>query len=92
MLQRWVDHDGIEHRVVDDYNRNRYLIDLTAQPEHIKEKVDGAINEQKSHKDVGQIGVRFMKFCGKYNLVRVSESAEQFARWMSLTYQGVLND
>jgi len=92
MLQRWVDHDGIEHRVVDDYNRNRYLIDLTAQPEHIKEKVDGAIRDQKSHKDIGQIGVRFMKFCGKYNLVRVSESAEQFARWMSLTYQGVLND
>jgi 5'-3' exonuclease len=92
MLQRWVDHDGIEHRVVDDYNRNRYLIDLTAQPEHIKDKVDRAIREQKSHKDVGQIGVRFMKFCGKYNLVRVSESAEQFARWMSLTYQGVLND
>jgi len=32
MLQRWTDHDGIEHRVLDDYNRNRALIDLKAQP------------------------------------------------------------
>jgi 5'-3' exonuclease len=28
MLQRWVDHNGEEHRVLDDYERNRRLIDL----------------------------------------------------------------
>ena len=33
MLQRWVDHEGAEHRVLDDYNRNVQLCDLTAQPE-----------------------------------------------------------
>lgn len=68
------------------------MIDLTAQPADIKAKVDGAIQSQISHKDVGQVGVRFMKFCGKYELNRASESAEQFSRWLNQTYQGVLND
>ena len=92
MLQRWTDHDGVEHRVLDDYNRNRSLIDLQAQPDEVKAYVDEAIREQISHKDVGQVGVRFMKFCGKYELNRVSESAEQYALWLNETYKGVLND
>ena len=92
MLQRWTDHDGVEHRVLDDYNRNRALIDLRAQPSEVKAYVDAAIREQISHKDVGQVGVRFMKFCGKFELNRVSESAEQYARWLNETYKGVLND
>jgi hypothetical protein len=92
MLQRWTDHDGVEHRVLDDYERNRTLIDLTAQPAEIKQVVDAAIREQISHKDVGQVGVRFMQFCGKYELNKCSESAESFGRWMNETYKGVLDD
>ena len=91
MLQRWTDHDGIEHRVLDDYERNVHLVDLTAQPQEIKDKVDGAIREQMSHKDVGQVGVRFMQFCGKYELNKLSEQADSFGRWMNETYKGVLN-
>ena len=92
MLQRWTDHNGDEHRVLDDYERNRHLIDLGEQPEEIKQQVDQAIREQISHRDIGQVGVRFMKFCGKYELNRISENPEQFARWLNATYQGVLND
>jgi 5'-3' exonuclease len=92
MLQRWTDHNGVEHRVLDDYERNCHLIDLTAQPQEIKDKVDGAIREQLSHKDVGQVGVRFMQFCGKYELNKCSEFADQFGRWLNETYKGVLND
>jgi 5'-3' exonuclease len=91
MLQRWTDHDGVEHRVLDDYERNVHLVDLTAQPQEIKDKVDGAIREQMSHKDVGQVGVRFMQFCGKYELNKLSEQADSFGRWMNETYRGVLN-
>ena len=90
MLQRWVDHNGQEHRVLDDYTRNVTLVDLTAQPEDIKLKVDTAIREQKSHKDVGQVGIHFMKFCGKYELVKISEQAEQYSRWLNETYKGIL--
>ena len=92
MLQRWTDHNGVEHRVKDDYERNRVLVDLTAQPEDIKAKVDSAIREQISHKDIGQVGVRFMKFCGKYDLNKLSESAEQYARWLNETYKGPLDE
>lgn len=91
MLQRWTDPDGVEHRVLDDYERNRQLIDLTAQPESIKATVDAAIREQVSHKDIGQVGVRFMQFCGRYELNRCSDSADSFGRWMNLTYSGVLD-
>ena len=92
MLQRWTDPDGVEHRVLDDYERNRLLIDLNAQPVEIKQAVDGSIRSMISHKDVGQVGIRFMKFCGKYELVKASESAEQYARWLNETYKGVLDD
>ena len=91
MLQRWMDHNGEEHRVLDDYERNRQLIDLAHQPQAIKDTVDLAIIEQVSHKDIGQVGVRFMQFCGKYDLIRCSESADSFGRWMNETYKGVLN-
>jgi 5'-3' exonuclease len=90
MLQRWTDHEGKEHRVLDDYNRNKQLIDLTAQPEDIKQRLDNFINEQLTNKDVGQVGSKFLKFCGKYELNRLSENAEQYGRWLNQTYQGAL--
>ena len=92
MLQRWLDPYGVEHRVLDDYERNRTLIDLTAQPEEIKQQVDSAIAEQISHRDVGQVGVRFMQFCGRYELNKCSDAADQFGRWMNETYKGVLEN
>ena len=92
MLQRWADHNEVEHRVLDDYERNRVLIDLTAQPDDIKTVVDATIREQVSHKDVGMVGAHFLKFCGKYELNKLSEHAEPIGRWLNETYQGVLND
>jgi 5'-3' exonuclease len=92
MLQRWTDHNGVEHRVKDDYERNRTLIDLTAQPDDVKAVVDACIREQISHKDVGQVGMHFLKFCGRYELNKLSEQADTVSRWMNETYKGVLND
>jgi len=67
------------------------LIDLTAQPDEIKLVVDTAIRTQISHKDVGQVGTHFLKFCGKYELTKLSESAESIGRWLNKTYTGALN-
>lgn len=92
MLQRWTDPDGVEHRVLDDYQRNVTLVDLTAQPEDVKTIIDTCIREQISHKDVGQVGSKFLKLCGKYELNKCSEAADSFGRWMNETYKGVLND
>ena len=92
MLQRWSDHDSQEHKVLDDYERNCTLIDLTAQPDNIKLAVDTAIREQVSHRDVGMVGAHFLKFCGKYELNKLSEHADAIGRWLNETYKGVLDD
>lgn len=92
MLQRWVDHNGEEHRVLDDYTRNVSLIDLTAQPVDIKASVDAAIVEGVTTQIPAQIGTHFLKFCGKYDLVRISEQAQTITEWLKKSYQGVLKD
>lgn len=90
MLQRWVDHDGVEHRVREDYERNRTLIDLTAQPQEIKDAVDNTIKENVRVKTTPQVGIHFMKFCGKYELTKISEQAETYAKWLNNPYKGSL--
>ena len=90
MLQRWVDHNGEEHRVKDDYERNRVLIDLTAQPQEIKDLVDARIKEGVRTTTVPQVGIHFMKFCGKYELTKISEQAETYAKWLNSPYKGNL--
>ena len=91
MLQRWTDPDDVEHRVLDDYNRNVTLVDLTAQPEDVKLTIDTSIKEQVSHKDVGQVGSHFLRFCGKFDLVKVSENANSFGDWLNKQYTGSLS-
>ena len=91
MLQRWTDHNNQEHKVLEDYERNRVLIDLTAQPDEVKQIVDAAIREQISHKDIGQVGIHFMRFCGRFELNKLSEHADAIGPWLNETYKGVLN-
>lgn len=86
MLTRWVDHNGAEHRVLDDYERNRILIDLTAQPEHIRECMTSTILANAKPKSRPMIGIHFLKFCGKYELIKLSEQAAAYASWMNASY------
>ena len=86
MLQRWVDHNEVEHRVLDDYERNRVLVDLTAQPDDVKEKIAETIAEGMTVKQQQMIGAQFLKFCGKYNLVKLSDNAASMSHWMSASY------
>jgi hypothetical protein len=90
MMNRWTDHNGVEHRVLDDYNRNVTLIDLKAQPQDIKDSVDGCIREQLKTDSVQNVGFHFLKFCAKYDLVKVSEQATFYAKWLNNTYIGAL--
>jgi 5'-3' exonuclease len=79
MLSKWVDHEGNEHRVMEDYERNRALVDLHAQPEAIVEELDQTIAQAKAeNKSIDQVGIRFMRFCGKYDLNRISEQAQLY--------------
>jgi len=86
MLQKWVDHNEVEHKVIDDYNRNVTLIDLTAQPADIKTKITETIANGSVALERPMIGIHFLKFCGKYDLVKLSDYAADYARWLSASY------
>jgi 5'-3' exonuclease len=85
MLQRWVDHNGIEHRVLDDYQRNVTLCDLTAQPESVRQTIDQTVNTVQP-KNVTQVGMKLMKFCAKWNLQRVADQSAQYAEPLNARY------
>ena len=89
-LQHWQDHNGVEHRVRDDYERNRKLIDLTAQPDDVKLSVDTNIREGVRRTTTPQVGIHLMKFAGKYELNKIADNADTYARWLNSPYQGVL--
>ena len=88
MLQRWVDHNEEEHRVLDDYERNRVLVDLTAQPDDIKKIIAETIAENSVKKQIPMVGAKFLKFCGKYELNRLSDNADKIAECLSASYPG----
>jgi 5'-3' exonuclease len=87
MLQRWTDHEGIEHRVLDDYNRNKLLCDLSAQPEEIKILIKETIEtEIQKNKNITQVGVKLLKFCGEYDLQKISEQAQSYSEPLNARY------
>jgi 5'-3' exonuclease len=82
MLQTWSDHNEQTHRVLDDYNRNRTLIDLTAQPAHIRQLIEQVVSSVESAQRA-MIGAHFMKFCGQFELLKLSDRAAEFANIFS---------
>ena len=88
MLQKWVDHNGIEHRVLDDYNRNRVLIDLTAQPDNVRTKITETIKANSVAKQKPMVGTYFLKFCGRHDLNKLSEQSQAFAEIFSSEFKG----
>jgi 5'-3' exonuclease len=87
MLQRWSDHEGVEHRVIDDYNRNVILCDLTAQPDEIKTLIKETITTATTaEKNIPQVGIRLMKFCAAYDLNKINEQIESYAEPLNARY------
>jgi 5'-3' exonuclease len=92
MLQRWSDHEGVEHRVLDDYNRNVQLCDLTAQPDDIKKLITETIQASKdAEKNLSQVGIRLLKYCGEYDLQKISEQVQSYAEPLSARYVNEIN-
>ena len=87
MLQRWTDHEGVEHRVLDDYNRNKLLCDLTEQPEEIRKIINETINTATTaEKNIPQVGIRLMKFCAAYDLQKINEQVQSYADPLNARY------
>jgi hypothetical protein len=87
MLQKWTDHEGAEHRVLDDYNRNKLLCDLTAQPDEIKKIITDAITaDEHKVKNIPQVGIRLLKFCAAFDLQKISEQVQSYADPLNARY------
>jgi len=86
MLQRWVDHEGEEHRVLDDYNRNVRLCDLTAQPDEIKQIIKDTVGSA-TEKQIEQVGLKLIKFCAKWDMQRIADSPESYAEPLNARYK-----
>ena len=87
MLQRWVDHNGLEHRVLEDYERNCKLIDLAAQPQDIRDIITETISTNAVPKTIDQVGIRLLKFCNLYDLKKITDSIQQYAEPFQAKYQ-----
>jgi 5'-3' exonuclease len=86
MLQRWSDHEGKEHRVLDDYTRNITLCDLTAQPTDVRDIINETIKQNSVAKNVTQVGMRLMKFCAKWNMQKIADQASSFSEPLNARY------
>lgn len=95
MLQSWdklvsVDADGNKVtqtvRVLDEYTFNEGLIDLTKQPQRIKDLMDEVIIQAVQKEPVGSVGIHFMKFCHKHELPSVSRDADYHTAYLNAGY------
>lgn len=87
MLQKWVDHEGVEHRVIDDYNRNRLLCDLNFQPDDVQQIIKEVVTHiDHKNKNVPQVGIRLLKFCAEYDLQKISEQVQSYAEPLNSKY------
>lgn len=86
MLQRWTDHNGEEHVVKDDFNRNKHLIDLTAQPEELKKEFIETIRENSKPKTVSGVGMNFLKWCGIWDLQNLAKTPDEMVRILGKAY------
>ncbi|AFA44381.1 flap endonuclease [Klebsiella phage KP13-7] len=79
MNHKWLRHDGVEVTVKDAYAHNQVLVDLTMQPQHIKDAMDELINN-KEVKSIQMVGVHFLRFAAKYELVHIQRSPESYVK------------
>jgi hypothetical protein len=86
LLQKWTDHNGQEHRVLDDYERNRVLVDLTKQPAEIRSFINETISTNSKPKCITQVGSRMIKFCQSYDMKRMIDNIQPFAEPFQANY------
>lgn len=88
MLQKWIDHNGAEQRVKEKYELNKKLIDLSQIPDDVKTECLRIIAEQTGRKNIPsvEIGVGFMKFCGRWDLKRIGDNSAAFMPMLKSKY------
>jgi len=70
--------------------RSRRVPTHTSDGMTIKDIVDQSIREGLRREITPSVGIHFMKFTGKFNLVKISEQAQYFTKWLNRAYEGAL--
>jgi len=63
------------------------LIDLRAQPEEFRQKMFETVKEGTNREHVGQVGIHFLKFCSIWNLPRIAEYPDDYAKFLNAKYK-----
>lgn len=92
MQQEWVDgkdenDQNIIAKVSDRYKLNETLIDLTQQPQEIKDLMDSIIDAEVKKDRKGMVGLSFMKFCKSMELINIGKEAERHATYLNAGYK-----
>lgn len=86
MNQRWTHHDGKDRVVKDEYAKNQVLVDLTMQPDFIKDRIRVKIDEVVNKAPVPMVGVHFLRFANKYELNTIQQSPDQYVKFLTSKY------
>lgn len=93
ILESWTDGFGESYKVKDLYERNTMLVDLTQQPQEIKDHMDLYIaNALIDPKECKNIGFHFMKFASRHELQKVLDNNAQFIPFLSSPYLKIAVD
>ena len=78
----WQNQEERQFVVKNLYEENTLLMDLTKQPDHIKQKMSETIEEGMNAKKKFNY-FNFLRFCGKYSLKKISGNLEQYVMMLS---------
>lgn len=95
MLQEWnkligADEDGNpltkRVRVLDEFNFNKQLVDLTQQPQEVKLAMDETIYTAVSKDKVSMVGIWFLRFTEEMSLFNIGKNPTDYAAMLSAPY------
>lgn len=95
MLQTWDKLTGTDEagnnivkkvRVLDEYRFNEMLIDLTKQPQNVKDLMDHVILDAVQKEPIGNVGIHFLRFCDRHELPRLAKDAGDHAAYLNAAY------
>jgi len=80
--ETWKHVDGRDMEVKKIFNENKTLMDLTCQPDWVKERIAETIAD--GFNNAGRFSYfHFLQFCGKYKLERIAEGYKNYVKMLS---------
>lgn len=86
MLDEWEDHNEVKMTVWDRYCINETLVDLSKQPEEIRDYLDHEICATLDVSKKPSVGVWFMKFCNEFDLKKLDQFSKTYIPILNASY------